>query len=75
MTEPSEPKEPQVSFWQAVQNIAIHSLDRGQFLQVGVMAIIFLLIYKLESKEVPSVLQEFFRIFQSGWLFGWIGLV
>ena len=73
MTKQDEPTPPpQVSMWQAMQNVTIHSLDRGQFLQVGILAITGLLVWKLDGKDAASVLKELFRIFQGGWLFGWI---
>ena len=71
MTDEKQPGS-QIGMWQAIQNVTLHALDRGQFLQVGILAITALLVYKLEGKDAASVLKELFRIFQSGWLFGWI---
>lgn len=79
MTGEKEPNQSQIGMWQALQNVTIHALDRGQLLQVGLLAIIGILVFKLDAKDAAGVLNELFQMFRNlatlGWVIGVLTLV
>lgn len=59
------------NIWGMIQNILIHSMNRGQLFLAGIFLIILISIVKLESKELFNIYHEIFEIIKTLKYFGW----
>jgi hypothetical protein len=60
------------NLWGMIQNIAIASMNVGQFPMVCVAGVVFLIIYKMPSTDVSKLAFKILEHFEIMYLGGWI---
>ncbi len=64
-----------VTIWQMIRDLVIYSLDRGQFMPVGFLGIVTLIIWRLPAADLKEVALESIRFFQNVGPLGWASSV
>ena len=61
-----------VGFWEAIRDIFVAMINKGQFLIALPALIVALIIYKMPGKDVARMAAQIMGDLSSGYLFGWV---